>query len=45
MQKKLSKLQAFNAVAKLLQMYFDEKPSGDLVMMLSGMSFLKKIEL
>lgn len=40
MQKKLTKLQSFNAVAKLLQIYFDRKPSSDLSTVLSNMSFL-----
>lgn len=41
MQKKLTKLQSFNAVAKLLQIYFDRKPSSDLAIVLTNMSFLK----
>ena len=45
MQKKLTKLQAFNAVGRLLQMYFDHKPSGDLATILSNMSFLNNNEM
>jgi hypothetical protein len=41
MQKKLTELQAFNAVGRLLQMYFDKKPSGDLATILASMSFLQ----
>ncbi len=41
MQKKLTKLQAFNTVGKLLQIYFDIKPSGDLATILGSMSFLR----
>lgn len=41
MQKKLTKLQSFNAVGRLLQRYFDRKPSEDLANILSNMSFLK----
>ncbi len=41
MQKKITKLQAYNAMTKLLQIYFDNQPSSDLAMLLSGMSFLQ----
>ena len=41
MQKKLTKLQAFNAVGRLLQMYFDQTPCGDLATILGSMSFLQ----
>jgi hypothetical protein len=41
MKKKLTKLQAFNAVGRLFQMYFDDKPSRDLATMLGSMSFLR----
>ncbi len=41
MKQKLTELQAFNAVGRLLQMYFDDKPSGDLATILGSMSFLR----
>ena len=39
--KKLTSLQAFNAVGRLLQIYFDKKPSSDLATILGSMSFLR----
>ena len=42
--KKITKLQAFNAVGRLLQMYFDDKPSGSLATILGGMGFLDNKE-
>jgi len=41
MQKKLTELQAFNAVGRLLQIFFNKKRSGDLATVLGSMSFLQ----
>ena len=40
MSKKLTKLQAYNAVTKLFQMYYDLDPSGDIGGILGSMAFL-----
>jgi len=41
MKKKLTELQAYNAMAKLFQVYYDLDPSGDIGAILGSMSFLK----
>ncbi len=41
MQKKLTQLQGFNAMAKLFQIYYDLDPSGDIGAILGSMSFLQ----
>jgi hypothetical protein len=41
MQKKLTELQGYNAMAKLFQIYYDLDPSGDIGDILSSMAFLK----
>ena len=39
--KKINELQAFNAMAKLFQIYYDLDPSGDIGGILGSMAFLK----
>src|SRR3989339_625886 len=41
MQKKLTELQGYNAMAKLFQIYYDLDPFGDIGDILSSMAFLK----
>ena len=41
MQKKLTELQAYNAMVKLFIKYYDLDPSGDIGMVIGCMSFLK----
>jgi len=41
MQNKITELQAYNAMAKLFQIYYDLDPSGDIGAILGSMAFLK----
>lgn len=41
MKKKMNELQAFNAMTKLFQLYYDLDPSGDIGAILGSMAFLK----
>ena len=41
MKKKLTELQAYNAMAKLFQIYYDLDPSGDIGAILGSMAFLQ----
>jgi hypothetical protein len=41
MNKKLTKLQGFNAITKLFQIYYDLDPSGDIGGILGSMAFLR----
>lgn len=40
MQKKITELQAYNAMAKLFQIYYELDPSGDIGAILGSMAFL-----